>query len=138
MRAVLSRVFVFKWRSRQFTVTLSWPSSNQVCSTIFADVFQIYLRPLVGDLNQSSVAACSSQNPSGSLIECSYIFWYCPALMKARWTTSRPGGNVRPSCMRELVEMGWETGWVNVVITWFGLVWCVRRWGATGWTPWWF
>src|SRR5208282_4922043 len=104
MMAVLSRVLVFKWRSKQFTVTLSWPSSNQVCSTFFAAVSQTYLRPLVGFLIHSRVLACSSQNPSGSLIERSYIFWYCAALMWARWTTSLPGGKVRPSCIRELVE----------------------------------
>src|SRR5208282_5486483 len=104
MIAGLVRLAVLRWRSRQLTLMLSCPSSNHVCSILFAAVSQTYLRPFVGFLNQSSVAACSSQNPSGSLIERSYIFSYCAALMWARRITSSPGGKVRPSCIREAVE----------------------------------
>ena len=38
-------------------------------------VSHVYCRPLVGLLNQSSVLACSSQKPSGSLTDLRYIFW---------------------------------------------------------------
>src|ERR1039458_5776124 len=104
MIAGLLRVAVLRWRSRQLALTLSCPSSNHVCSILFAAVSHTYLRPTVGFLNQSSVAACSSQNWSGSLIERSYIFLYCSALMWARLITSGLGGNVRVSCISELVE----------------------------------
>ena len=65
----LVAVAVLRWRSRQLTVTLSWPSSNQVCSIFRASVFQSNFRATVGCLNQSSVCACSSQNLSGSRME---------------------------------------------------------------------
>src|ERR1035437_10090899 len=80
--ATLSRVLVFRCRSRQFTLKLSSPS-----------------------LNQSKVFACSSQNFSGSRMERSYIASNCAALRCARFTTSGDGGNVRPSCCSDSVEM---------------------------------
>src|ERR1035437_3195364 len=103
--ATLSRVLVFRCRSRQFTLKLSSPSSNQVCWIFRASVSQIYFRATVGFLNQSKVFACSSQNFSGSRMERSYIASNCAALRCARFTTSGDGGNVRPSCCSDSVEM---------------------------------
>ena len=69
MIATLSRVGVGKCRSRQLVVTLSWPSSNHVCSTVRASVSQLNFRATVGGFTQSSVRACSSQKASGSRME---------------------------------------------------------------------
>src|ERR1035437_7846003 len=103
--ATLSRVLVFRCRSRQFTLKFSSPSSNQVCWIFRASVSQIYFRATVGFLNQSKVFACSIQNFSGSRMERSYSASNCAALRCARLMTSGEGGNVRLSWDNDSVEM---------------------------------
>jgi hypothetical protein len=44
-------------------------------------LFQVYFRALVGGLNHSNVRACSSQKPSESFTERSYIASYWAELM---------------------------------------------------------
>ena len=65
------------------TVTLSWPSSNQVCWMRRASVSHTYLRLTVGCFAHSSDWACSSQNPSGSFkaraaIFSQFLTWVLP------------------------------------------------------------
>src|SRR5262249_22989303 len=81
-----------------------------------ASVFQSNFRATVGFLNHSNDCACSSQNLSGSRMERSYKAPYCAELMNARFTTSGDGGNVRPSCCSDSVEMVWfDIGLVKLI-----------------------
>ncbi len=104
MMAVFFAIGVPRWRSRQLYEMFSCPSANHVCSIFRAFVSQVYSRLFVGSLNHDSDFACSSQKPSGSLIDFSHIslYWASDEIWAFFWIDSG-GGNVRLSVIRELM-----------------------------------
>src|SRR5436190_24086540 len=118
MSAALVRRAVLMWQSTQVTETLSFPPTNHfACGGSQS-------RTVSHFLNHSSSLACSSQNPSGSVVARSYIDLSDTCALRAK---DFGGGNFLFSCRSEWI---WLICFVCVRVVPF-VPWC-RATGGLG------